>query len=411
MYPTPKRDRDEKWFLDFRGGAAAALGVRPGRYSLGLPREATEVEAVHATYRLVEKLRREGPQLPLPDVESTGPTFAQACDVLERARRRERMSDDNSRYVFGYLKQVRAELGHYQLRAFEGTAGDDVLIDYRNRLVDEGKGPKTRANRLNTAMQVLRRAQREKWLAYLPEKPCPCVGKETLSAPIFSWYSETDFRALRADVFRQDVGLRKLFPDAAVRADYIAKRRLYLSFSFYTGLHTADLDRLDDSQASPQIGAYERRNSKSAKCIAPTWLDMPEQLKLDCLSEFERLGRPWRTGEQICGGPWPESTRTLQAAAKRLGLPPYNHRVARRSCAREYCLRGWSERDVAEVLGHVDQRMVREVYARVPVRLRSPTKIPWDIRSTREVLGGPTATGRVIRAEFNRLSGRGSVQG
>jgi hypothetical protein len=58
-------------------------------------------------------------------------------------------------------------------------------------------------------------------------------------------------------------------------------------------------------------------------------------------------------------------------------------RVARRSCVWTLAMLGWSERDCSEYLGHVDQRMIREVYLRVAIDQRSPIKVPWTIENSR----------------------------
>jgi integrase len=375
--------------VDLRGVRGTALGVRPGRYALDLPPGADELDATHAAYELVERLRRSSPQLPLPD-PGAGRTFAAAVDAEELARRKDRPSSENARYVFGYLKQVRRELGHLPLVCFEGEAGADRLVDYRNELADKGLSPRTRANRICTTMQVLVRARRLGWLVAVPAKPDPCVGNETLLRPTFQWISETDFRSIRGEVFSRGHGLERVPADE--RPGYIAQRRLYLSWAFYTGMHTWDLNALDDSMVSVEFGSYERRNHKSSKSVLPAWFDMPGALQADCAAELARLGRPWRAGELICGGPWGEVTRTVTAAAKRLGMGPVDMRTMRRSCAHEYCLRGWSARDVADILGHVDDRLVNRVYSKVHARLRSPVKVPWsgaagDIK---------TATGTVL---------------
>lgn len=63
-------------------------------------------------------------------------------------------------------------------------------------------------------------------------------------------------------------------------------------------------------------------------------------------------------------------------------------------------MRGWSEREVADILGHVDERMIRQVYRRTPLRLRSGVKIPWDRESTARLLGGQPWTGRAKVLSF-----------
>lgn len=414
MKPEPRRDAAGKWLLDLRGRVAEAFGVRPGRYWLPLDPAASEVDAIHAAYALLTRLRAEraadvaagaAVQLPLPDAATADSpperTFSEAVAATLEARERQRLAPGSAAYVRSYLASVDRELGHLALSVFEPPGGSELLERYRNQLCDAGHGPKTRRNRLNVAMQVLSTAAGRGWLRSYPIKPVPTVGDEVLNAPVFEWYTEADFRAFRAGLYANHDApssrLRVELPDRAARLDYIARRRMFLSFGFYTGMHTYDLERIDDSWVSVDMGCYERRNHKSARAVPSTWLDMPEQLKLDCQEELRRLGRPWRRAELVTGGEWPNGTfKALRTTAERLGLGAFNFRIARRSCVREYCLRGWSEADVAEVMGHVDTSMIRSVYSRIPVRFRSPTKIPWDLESSRRLLGGPTSTAPIL---------------
>jgi hypothetical protein len=254
-------------------------------------------------------------------------------------------------------------------------------------------------------LQILANASSRGLLPALPLKPKPAVTGETLRSPDSPWYTEADFRALRDGLFagsEQELSAWLARAGAGSVIDYVARRRLYLSFAFYTGMHVADLDALSDDHVSPDFGSYTRTNTKSARSVGLATFDCPEGLWDDIRAEVARLGRPWRVGELICGGPWPNGSRVLQSTAKRLGLPlPVNFRsVFRRSTAYEYAVRGWSEREVADILGHVDERMVREVYRRVPLRLRSPVKIPWNRESTARLLGGQPWTGRAKLLSF-----------
>jgi hypothetical protein len=146
-------------------------------------------------------------------------------------------------------------------------------------------------------------------------------------------------------------------------------------------MHTEDLDRLTAEAVAIDFGSYTRTNTKSSKYVRPENFDMPEGLLADCIAEQTRLGRAWRPGEKICGGRWgSQGPIACGVATKRLALPPFNFRTtARRSCVWHYALLGWSERDMSEILGHVDQQMIRTVYLRVPTRMRSPVKVPWTI--------------------------------
>ncbi|MDD5367317.1 MAG: hypothetical protein PHR30_18440 [Gallionellaceae bacterium] len=375
-----------RWRLDLR------RPWRLGQYVLSTPpRPELLIDAVHEARDILERERasRVSPQIVLA-FDAASVRLSVVIAELRAARERERLSPDTARYVAQYLAAVDRELGHVLVSAFEPPPGDDLLLDYRNRLVDHGHSPRTRRNRLCVVMQVLRLARKTGRLRASPEKPPATVGGEVMSIPRWQWYTEHDFRHLRDNVgsFVDGPG-RANRPRSARWNDYVARRRLYLSIAYYTGMHTRDVDGVTDEFLSVDVGAFLRRNTKSAACVPEAMLTMPEQLRLDCLAELARLGRPWRAGELPAGGPWPSVARVLQRAAARLGLPPVNMRILRRSCVRELALRGWSERDCAEYLGHADHTMIRTVYLRVPVMTRSPVMVPWTVAGIR------TATGTV----------------
>jgi integrase len=234
----------------------------------------------------------------------------------------------------------------------------------------------------------------------LPEKPEGIVGDEVKGVPEYRWYTEADFRKLRDGLYQNEsprARLKVWLPDAAEREDFIARKRLYMSVGFYTGMHTIDLDNLTGSDFSVDTGHFLRTNTKSSRSVPVRTLKMPEQLQLDLKAEIRRLGRPFYADEQIAGGPWHMPTKEPNRAAQRLKLDPWTYRVARRSTAYHLFLLGWSERDVSEYLGHVDQTMIRAVYARVPVDLRSSEKLEWTNANLARFRGGITATAKVLR--------------
>lgn len=396
--PTPQ---GERWRVDLRWAGF-------GRYVLRAPATPdAQIEAIHEAYELLGKLRATKlpdaqRDLPLPE-PGAGPLLSEAIRLFKAGRERERMTDDNRRYVFGYLDAVDRELGSLRVAAFGPPHGDALLEDYRNRLADQGLSPKTRRNRLNTLMQVLKFCHGRGWLPALPVKPEPTIGREVVNEPVFDWYTEADFRALRDALYASDdPALRRWHPDRDERADYVARRRLYLSVGFYTGMHTADLDRLNDRSLNPtfggEYGVFERVNTKSAACVPPKPLPMPEQLCVDAETELRRLGRRWHVAEAIAGGRWPESTRLLRDLAVRLQLPPrVNFRIFRRSTVYHLCLLGWPEEETSEYLGHVDREMVNSVYRRVPLAIRSRERLDWTNGNLRTVLGGITARARVLK--------------
>lgn len=396
MRPTPKRRRDGRWGLDLRWD-------RFGQYVLDLPPEAPEIEALHAAYALHARLKdeRTGTAAQVSFHFGAGPLVREVADLYWKGREAERLSADNVAYWTQYLAAVKRELGHMEIGAFAPPDGDALLVSYRNDCADRKLGPRTRRNRLNAVMALLKFAHGRGWLPAIPVKPDPTVGAEVLNDPEWRWYAEADFRKLRSGLYEPVTARGRglvLAPEArAARLDRICRRRLYLSFGFYGGLHTRSLDLLTDANAAPELGHFLRENHKSAKCIAPRMFRMPEQLQLDCIEELQRLGRHWHGREPIAGGPWNKPTRWLHAAAVRGNLPvPIDFRILRRSTAYHLCLLGWPEEEVAEYLGHVDRQMVNAVYRRVPVDIRSRVRLDWTNANMASVTGALTARARII---------------
>jgi integrase len=386
--PTPKLSRG-RWTLDLRWAGL-------GQYTLrtpGIPD--VESEAIHESYEVFARERSAADAIDGQGRLFAGPAFGKiAADWLTE---REHVTRGGERYVRGYVKCAIERFGGRAIRQFEPPAGSQTLKGWRDEMAAAGLSPKTRRNYLNVVMQVLAYGATRGLVKALPLKPRPTMIEETLASPDYSPMCEADFRQLRAGLFVGSEDAIRPHLEAGDTVDaYIARRRLYASWGFYSGMHVYNLDRLDDSHVSSDFGSYERRNHKSAASVPHACFDCPEQLWLDNQEEIRRLGRRWREGELICGGPWANGSRVLAATAERLGLPlPCNFRsVLRRSTAYEYALRGWSEREVADILGHVDERMIRAVYRRVPIRHRSPVKIPWDLASARKLLGGTVWTSR-----------------
>lgn len=378
-----------RWVVDLRG---FGLGQRYRLAGAGGPDAA--VEATNAAWVLLRRLERErdlganptNSQQTLPGTAPGGGLsgdclFRFACD--EWAPRQQWDTVGGARWGEGYLKLVRRELGHLRIAQFEPPTGDDLLLSYARNLKEKGFAPATRRNRISIAARVLAYCKHRGWLERVPLTPKAAERGERPAVIDFTVYTEAMFRTLRAAVFANaNVGaFNRICRTDEERVDYIARRRLYLSFAFYTGMHTEDLDRLTAEAVAVDFASYTRTNTKSARYIAPENFDMPEGLLADCNAEQTRLGREWRPGEKICGGRWgSQGPIACGVATKRLELPPFNFRTtARRSCIWHYALLGWNERDMSEILGHVDQKMIRTVYLRVPTRMRSPAKVPWTI--------------------------------
>ena len=400
--PTPILRRG-RWTLDLRwAGCGQRFLKTPGRPEL-------EAAAIHEAYGLFHRLRAERGARAVDQNALEGPSIRQV--VAELLEQRDYNRRGGERYVRGYAGQLVKRWGGTAVNQFEPPSGTKLLRAWRDELAAEGLSPKTRRNYLNVMDQVLRHAALRSWLRSVPVKPRPTLTEETLSSPDAPWYSETDFRALRAGLYQGSdeaiAGWQRRQGQAVDVDGHVARRRLYLSFAFYTGMHVYDLDHLVAEHISPDFGSYWRTNHKSAAVNPGAAFDCPEQLWIDVKAETARLGRPWHAGERICGGPWAEGSRTLRKTAARLGLPlEVNFRsVLRRSTVYELAIRGWSERECADVLGHVDEHMIRTVYRRVPLRLRAPSKIPWDLASSRRLLGGTPWTFRAKVLELGTRKG------
>jgi hypothetical protein len=398
--PTPVLIRG-RWIVDLRWcGLGRRFLKTPGRPEL-------EPAAIHEAYGLFHRERAERGARALAENLLEGPTVGQVAAELLDTRDYDRRGGE--RYVRGYVAQVVKRWGGTAVNQFEPPNGTQLLRAWRNELAELGLSPKTRRNYLNVMDQILRHAADRSHLRSIPVKPRPTLTEETLTSPDAPWYSETDFRALRAGLYQGSedaiAGWLKRQRLEETVAGFIARRQLYLSFAFYTGMHVYDLDRLAAEHVSPDFGSYWRQNHKSAAVIPGAAFDCPEQLWLDIQAETARLGRPWHAGELVAGGRWNEGSRILRRTAERCGLPrEVNFRsVLRRSTVYELAIRGWSERECADVLGHVDEHMIRTVYRRVPLRNRSPHKIPWDLSSSRRMLGGTPWT---VRAKVLELGPR-----
>jgi integrase len=138
-----------------------------------------------------------------------------------------------------------------------------------------------------------------------------------------------------------------------------------VSFALYTGMRRKDLDALDDSSVSPDLGWY-RLCSRKTGDVAGTWQRMPEPLRDDCEAELRRLGRPWRQGEPICGGPWPRVAKVLRQACLDAGVSRVNLMDLRRSYAYLKASAGVPQDTLRRKMGHADSRMLDHVYRQFP---------------------------------------------
>lgn len=388
--------RGDVVYADFRrwGG--------PRHVCLDLPAGSPDIEVGIAVGRALESYRALG-QIREPELPGLGgkPGVTLADAILTYVDGRDYDRDSSEVYVRGLCGRISRQLGHLSLGDLDGRAGNLILLRWVESLRD-GKahglkkplGPHTVQNYLKQLMAVLRDALDAGQVRALPREPRRLGEKAgPVYIPQYEHWVEADFRKLREGwgewVMRMNAWTRFLGHDREVWKDFIAKRSLYLSIAYYTGLHTADLDRVPAEWLSWEVGRYRRENTKSAACVRPAVFDMPEQLQADCAEEARRchdLGKPWRPEDLVCGGVWSRPYDVLWTVCKRIWPEErtrpvrWNFRLARRSTAWEYCIRGWQAEQIAEILGHVDRKMVDEVYRRCDqLGLISPVRLPWKI--------------------------------
>jgi integrase len=417
--PRPRWDEGRGcWIVDLRARALGALATSVIELR-GVAREDRDgawekAVAVFLCRRAeAEAAAAHGQQQRLP--LGAGPSWkAATLALLDERLRLERPSAANADYFRTHYTAVARDLGRLFVAAFESPLGDEILIGFRNDMAARGLRPKTRHKRLSVAGQVLAYCRRKGWLRALPEIPKATVGDEVLGEAEVRWLTEEDFRTLRDRLWEDhDVrghGLRSLKVngvhlghDREARLAYIARRKLYISAGFYTGMHTSDLDRLDDRSLVATTGNFLRRNTKSARCVREVQLSMPEALWADVREEVERLGRFWRPHEAVAGGRWTTVCRVLGHEADRLNLPgPIGPTIFRHSVAYHLCLLGWAVADVADYLGHVDTSMVQQVYNQVPARDRLRERHDWTNANMAKVRGGLTRRAHVFSFEAGK---------
>jgi len=403
-YPTPVV-REGKWEVDLR-----SWGFKGWHYVLG-PAELPQLQAVHRAYAKLEELRaarlaEPGAQLELRPVAGAPRTFAEALDEWER--RKQYDTDAGAAWGKKYTALVRADLGTYALAEFQGHAGEDRMLAYLRSLEALGLGSRTIRNRFSIVLQVLRLAADRRWLdgvARAPKMP-------RRPPPRYEWIDEATFRAVRAKLFDSDRGRRVLERHARARgcrepaAVLVERRKVYLSLLFYLGLHPADAAAFSDDHIYLDAGAYRRHNNKSAACVPDEQFELPEPLIDDVRALLALLGREAFYCGELIGGPWPDGARNneLQAIQEELGIKgaPLCAQVMRRSFAREMFRRGYSIAEVAARMGHVDETMLREVYARTP-RPIGRARTRW---TRTPIAGAPTthAGARVVQFRPTEVS-------
>jgi integrase len=384
-YPTP-RFTGGKWHLDLR------TPWNLGRYVVDAPPPPEgEQEARNQSWliflrerdRAAILSRETSPELPGLD---GGMLFGAAVDAYldYRANVKRWRRGGGERWTREVAARLKQEFGKRPLLDFAPPSGTRMLVTYRDlvrkgtveELARAGFGKPLRAKRMKDVLIVLQQVLRfaavadRLWLPSVPEMPDARIDSdETIRNALDKWVDEATFRAARDKLYADPVALhallrelKKLRPSSTVADahDLICRRKLFLSFAFYTGMRRFDLWAMDDKMVSPDLGRYRRFAHKTGADVSIE--RCPPPLLADLRVEQARLGRPWRRGEAICGGRWKNVARVMSAACDRVGVERFNLMDCRRSFVWHMALAGKPEADIVRLLGHTDSRMIRTVY-------------------------------------------------
>lgn len=376
--PTPARVRGDdgklRWEVNLRPWGFSwhyRLGPAEG------PDALTEMAAAFAAMRkLIELQSADDPR----DM-----TFAAAVEKWHAGKD---YTTTSQRYGDSYAGVVARELGHYKLRELEGAKGSDILRAYRDELKAR-LAPATVGNRLSIVGQVIEFAAEDRhWMTDAPKIP----SRPAKRAPIYTWIDHASFRALRAGIFSSRLSRANLtrYAGTTPLEVVIARRRVYCSWLFYTGVHTADADGLSAHLIALDFGIYIRVNSKSARCIPEEEFEMPLPLIADLREYLAIVGREFfLPGERLGGGPWRDAPKVIGETARELGIvaaderdtaapPEVTPRVFRRAYARHMFSLGYQLHELADRMGQIDTTMLRTVYLRSP-RPRGVVKSRWGM--------------------------------
>lgn len=378
--PDPKWDKtDCVWRLDLREP------WKLGRHVIhGEPPPAGKIPALHAAYAMLARLQAARPpqaQCELPG--TAGRTVGQLLE--EYTAQRKYRSLGNRKSVEATAARIRRELGHVPLVALTRA----VLAEWRDTVragyvrtypggaaVAVNVGCKAMRERVSVLRRALKLAVEQGYLASVPPLPDPKLGDdEQFFCPGVAWVDEATFLAVRDSIYLGPMGTSALeghwrkgglpWPGCTLE-DYIARRRLYLSFALYTGLRRHDLDLLSDLSVAPAFGVYYRTSHKT-HLVRGVPERMPPPLAEHIQRELDRrklLAFP--PGDLICGGPWHRVTRVLAVACRHVGVPPFDLRVLRRSFAYHKAADGVAKDKLKDLMSHSTSAMLDHVYAQIP---------------------------------------------
>lgn len=416
-YPTPKRV-DGQWVVDLRAWGFSGLWRTP----LG-PASLSEVEAVNRAWARLQEAKdarraEPGAQLEL-GARNAPELFSDALDAWVAERTYDTTAGE--RGAKQVITAVRRDFGAYRLAEFADPVEGRARLLAWLRSVASLSGVTVRW-RLSVVFNVFRLCVERGWLRIAPTLPDD-YSLPKIARSKFEYTDNPTFRAARAECFRGASGRTLACAEATGEsvAIYCERRRVGYSIVMYTGLHPrdvfgddADFERdhpdefvpgFTDAHCSLDFGIYVRENSKSAGCVPVEQFPMPEWLIHDLRGLLALLERAaFLPGERIAGGAWAHPERVLKEAARRLKLSPgfaMTPRLLRKTFAREMFKRGKTVKQVADMMGHVDTRMLEEIYARTP-RPPGHEVSPWTMEELAGAPTGPNGPARVLHFDRDR---------
>ena len=308
------------------------------------------------------------------------------------------------------LRCLKKDLGSLTLEAFEGVKGRDTLVAYLKLLQKRELSARTIRNRIGAVRSACADAVDRGWLKAMPGR----IELPPLPAPETHWISEASAWAIAGQIYAREVERTK---DEAKREIYLRHRDAFM-LAYYSGQHIGDVLRMTADEILWLPKMFIRKNTKSSKVIRPEPFKMPGGMVRVLQSQLDRAGRPWREGESLCGidldsfeaeadadAMWPSWLDVVSTAAKKAQVRgKINQHILRHSCAAGLYLAGYGEEYAVRYLGHVDARMLHEIYLAVLPRLGTCEATLWSE-------DGANAAAKPAGADVVEFRPRGSGKG
>lgn len=272
---------------------------------------------------------------------------------------------EQTRYF--YEKKARAlsiQVGAVLVERCAGESGARIFSEMAARLAARGRSPKEVWHLVQVAGRILRWAKDMGFVQRVPKMP---VVRVPISAGKSRWFTEAQFAALLGAVLPN---LQK----AAARGEIAARKSLletqcWLAWCYYTAARNVDCDSVVlDRSVSLVHGTYSIQFSKTRAAAAhfePEWIPLPPAL-LALLQDLARTPPIAVSGERMWSPQSHGIDMVIRRACKSLGVPPASPNDLRRSFATVHAAAGVPDYVTARKMGHLGERMVRQVYRQVP---------------------------------------------